>query len=479
MDVLDKFLNHISYKFPKGYPDMNDANDISLLENILDEMGINLNELVVSPHWSERKAERGKIIDIINYNDSFPASKKETIKMVEDELSKRLSRLEKTPEIPISDNSTVAYRIINPMVKLGDELIPLKLKTLYNSGGGEKTNTGTTYVAVILRNELITLLLVNGTESDILSKVKAHDTRIGKDRPAKLLSAVNVDYVVNPTKITVDPINPSTLPYTLKTSYGKNTGFEHDIYGTGKIKALAGGQGMGGASGGAMGKLEWIDVDFGKPYLKGGKFMTTRRIENVYTLNSPRIAKNINESSTPSSRYGYKIGEFITPSETLESRNWNFTSKIGYMGTGYYFYGDKETALEDQAYLKRGEENIKQFPLSNYKLFRADNPEEFYDTIKMLTRELGIFASSGEELSDTELDDALQEIVDVVKTELKLPLSNEQILSSVKSFIRDVQEKAKGTLLSNRLLVHLGFEGIDNTNTNLDNYGVGSVIFTG
>lgn len=479
MDVLDKFLNHISYKFPKGYPDMNDANDKALLENILDEMGINLNELVVSPHWSERKAERGKIVDIVNYDDSFPISKEEIIKKVEDELDKRLSQLEKTPEIPVSDNSTVAYRIINPVIKSGDELIPLELKTLYSSRGNEKINTGTSYVAVVLRNELITLLLVKGNESDILSKVKAHDTRIGKDRPAKLLSAVDVDYVINPTETTIDLIDPSTLPYTLKASYHKNTGFEHDVYGTGKIKALSGGQGMGGASGGAIGKLEWIDVDFGKPYLKSGTFTTTRRIKNIYTSNSPRIAKNINESSTPSSEYGYKIGEFITPSETLESRNWNFTSKVGYMGTGYYFYGDKETALEDQAYLKRGEENIKQFPLSDYKLFRADNPEEFYDTIKMLTRELGLFASSGEELSDIELDEALQEIVDIVKNELKLPLSDEQILNAIKSFIRDIQEKAKGTLLSNRLLVPLGFEGIDNTNTNLDNYGVGSVIFTG
>ena len=97
----------------------------------------------------------------------------------------------------------------------------------------------------------------------------------------------------------------------------------------------------------------------------------------------------------------------------------------------------------------------------------------------MLTRELGLFASSGEKLSDADLDEALQEIVDIVKSELKLPLSDEQILGTVKSFIRDIQEKNEGTLLSNRLLVSLGFEGIDNTNTNLDNYGVGSVIFTG
>ncbi len=35
MDVLDKFLKQYSYKFDKGYPDMNDEQDVKLFENIL------------------------------------------------------------------------------------------------------------------------------------------------------------------------------------------------------------------------------------------------------------------------------------------------------------------------------------------------------------------------------------------------------------------------------------------------------------
>jgi len=37
MDVLDKFLHSIAYKFPKGYPDMKDNQDILMLENLLKE----------------------------------------------------------------------------------------------------------------------------------------------------------------------------------------------------------------------------------------------------------------------------------------------------------------------------------------------------------------------------------------------------------------------------------------------------------
>lgn len=44
MDILEKFLNNYSYKFDKGYPDMNNDQDVLLLESILEELGIDMNE---------------------------------------------------------------------------------------------------------------------------------------------------------------------------------------------------------------------------------------------------------------------------------------------------------------------------------------------------------------------------------------------------------------------------------------------------
>jgi hypothetical protein len=41
MDILDIFLNKYSYKFPKGYPDMNNEQDVLLMESLLSELGIN------------------------------------------------------------------------------------------------------------------------------------------------------------------------------------------------------------------------------------------------------------------------------------------------------------------------------------------------------------------------------------------------------------------------------------------------------
>jgi len=47
MNIFDKFLHSVSYKFPKGYPDMSNPTDISLLESLISEVlgqSISLNE---------------------------------------------------------------------------------------------------------------------------------------------------------------------------------------------------------------------------------------------------------------------------------------------------------------------------------------------------------------------------------------------------------------------------------------------------
>ena len=42
MDILDKFLHSVAYKFPKGYPDIKNDQDILMLENLLKETGIDV-----------------------------------------------------------------------------------------------------------------------------------------------------------------------------------------------------------------------------------------------------------------------------------------------------------------------------------------------------------------------------------------------------------------------------------------------------
>ena len=44
MDALDLFFKKYSYKFDKGYPDMNNNQDVLLLESLLNKLGVNLKE---------------------------------------------------------------------------------------------------------------------------------------------------------------------------------------------------------------------------------------------------------------------------------------------------------------------------------------------------------------------------------------------------------------------------------------------------
>ena len=60
MDILTKFLNGIAYKFPKGYPDMNNEQDKTILFEEIKKIGINLNEVLSS--------EAQKSIDILKQN---------------------------------------------------------------------------------------------------------------------------------------------------------------------------------------------------------------------------------------------------------------------------------------------------------------------------------------------------------------------------------------------------------------------------
>jgi hypothetical protein len=48
MDALDLFFKKYAYKFPKGYPDMNNEQDINILADLLEGLGMNLNEIETS-----------------------------------------------------------------------------------------------------------------------------------------------------------------------------------------------------------------------------------------------------------------------------------------------------------------------------------------------------------------------------------------------------------------------------------------------
>ena len=81
MDALDLFFKKYSYKFTKGYPDMNNEQDILLLESILNELGFNVDlqeekKLEYDVLTPKAKEIAQKLIDLLDIDQSqiIPAS---------------------------------------------------------------------------------------------------------------------------------------------------------------------------------------------------------------------------------------------------------------------------------------------------------------------------------------------------------------------------------------------------------------------
>lgn len=80
MDVLDLFLKRYSYKFPKGYIDVNDPKDKMILEGIFEKLGINEIEI--------KKVPRSEVPDLEDEEEKKKKStitKKEIIDILEKE----------------------------------------------------------------------------------------------------------------------------------------------------------------------------------------------------------------------------------------------------------------------------------------------------------------------------------------------------------------------------------------------------------
>ncbi len=69
MNIFEQFLNKISHKFPKGYPDMNNEQDISLLESLVSEV---LGEAFTIFPKSEDEIKNPKVKQLYSIIKSYP-----------------------------------------------------------------------------------------------------------------------------------------------------------------------------------------------------------------------------------------------------------------------------------------------------------------------------------------------------------------------------------------------------------------------
>jgi hypothetical protein len=193
--------------------------------------------------------------------------------------------------------------------------------------------------------------------------------------------------------------------------------------------------------------------------------------EEIWNILTRSLIPEIQEAQ---SKIAYRAGLFnpSQPAERLKDKGIGIVkSKVGLLGTGYYFMGNLEDVkrLQDQL----GYDVISQIDLSKYNLFRPDDPTGFYENVKAITAYLHGLKS--EDLQDSNVKDNIDDAVDAFSSYLNL--DKKETYNIFKDYIKDVFKKNDGDLLTNRLLKN--YDGIDLTGTRYDDFGVGSLIFNG
>ena len=141
MSVFDKFFERYSYKFPKGYPDFTNKQDILILENILDEIDLfevsNLtkSELLKYKDKPEKdrvlilikKIQNNEELELVDGNTFIVDNKEEAIKNLQGEIP------------------STGVELIN---KDGNKIKTSKLRKTKEFGGQDAVSTNTNNLKV-------------------------------------------------------------------------------------------------------------------------------------------------------------------------------------------------------------------------------------------------------------------------------------------------------------------------------------------
>jgi hypothetical protein len=272
-------------------------------------------ELNLSGHYIERKKGRVTNIDRVIVSKealgkfTLNQIQKPLIEKIQDIVFDRLKKLE-SKDIPLSQNFNIVNKIFVPVLKSNGKKYPITIIS--------KEGTGNFYYVVIHNNKLITIIL--SSSDDIYNDAIKHLERKDKDIPVKVLEyenalvQIDLDELMGEKKETEEKeIRKEDLPYKVRTDYRIGANLEHETYGTGKIVATSSGN-RGTAD--SRGMLDWVEVDFGKPYLSGGKFLKTRKIPNIYS-SIYFLDDKLKETSNPQSGKAAPHGSGYAPVKEL------------------------------------------------------------------------------------------------------------------------------------------------------------------
>ena len=193
--------------------------------------------------------------------------------------------------------------------------------------------------------------------------------------------------------------------------------------------------------------------------------------------------------------FGYRAGDLNVKAEPKSNMS-HSNRHTGHFGTGFYFFGDRDTAKE---YAKiTGDRGISVIDLSGYNLVKGTKElhdmlkgvndsyfsNDFKDLSYYISRVLNKYgkltphkvefahvrnSSDYNKLSDDEIN----KYNDEMDYNLRIDSDNEQILDNIIDLMRKDENNSPSTVL----MKHIGFDGVDSRFTELDNARYGSIIY--
>jgi len=216
------------------------------------------------------------------------------------------------------------------------------------------------------------------------------------------------------------------------------------------------------------------------------KYIKQRLREDLeyYRFDGEKLGINENDGD-----YGYHAGDLSYKSGILSQNTFIKTLK-SQLGTGYYFLGDLNDALQLFNIKKSATSKIKELEktkvykvdFSKYKLLKPSSATEFYDNL-IIPMVKALNQLKPDDLNTPEIMEGIVDLADYYRS-FGVNISDDNFTEIVYSYLIDMENKTSKTddVINTRILKSAGFEGVDLRNTEKDGIingraGVGSVIF--
>lgn len=216
------------------------------------------------------------------------------------------------------------------------------------------------------------------------------------------------------------------------------------------------------------------------------KYIKQRLREDLEYYHFDGEKLGINENT---GNYGYHAGDLSQKSGVLSQNAFIKTLK-SQLGTGHFFFGDLNDALELVGVKKSTTSKIKELEktkiykvdFSKYKLLKPSSATEFYDNL-IIPMVKALNQLEPDDLNTPEIMEGIADLADYYRS-FGVNISDDKFAEIVYGYLVDMENKSSKTddVINTRILKSSGFEGVDLRNTEKDGIingraGVGSVIF--